>query len=69
MDGLSLSLVQVKGKTRKALNEALLELCKCDADFSGNNGVDYLWDEAWGKKNPDKDYDEPKYSSNAEYLS
>jgi hypothetical protein len=56
MDSLNLKVVEVKGKSRGALNKALLELSTCDADFSGENGIDYLWKEA------------RRYSSNAAYV-
>jgi hypothetical protein len=78
MDSLNLNVVIVKGTKREDLDEALLELSTCDADFSGENGVEYLWDEAWGnveRKEYDSDEDdddyeeaEPEYSSNAEYV-
>lgn len=43
---LGLKTVKVKENTREALLAALAELAKMDADFSGENGIEYLWKEA-----------------------
>ena len=40
---LTLKTVNVKEDTRKALIDALRELCSNDADFTGKNGPEYLW--------------------------
>lgn len=43
MNSMNMSLVKVKEKTRKALLIALKELSELDADFSGDNGIEYNW--------------------------
>ena len=43
---LGLKTVKVKENTREALLAALAELGEMDADFSGENGIEYLWKEA-----------------------
>lgn len=60
---------------RESLSKSLLNLSKIDADFSGENGVDYLWETVWkanGYANQTfwEDAGEPelKYKSNAEYV-
>lgn len=58
MDNLNMKLVKVHGKTRSDLVNALTELAQIDADFIGENGPDYLWDEV----------DASKYDSNMAYL-
>ena len=44
---LNLNTVKVKEKTRESLLAALTELGQMDADFSGDNGLCYLWAEVW----------------------
>lgn len=58
MDNITMSLVKVNGKSREDLLNALRELAEIDADFNGENGIDYLWDNV----------DTSKYNSNLEYL-
>lgn len=53
---VELKLVKVNGDTRNDLLNALSELASMDADFSGENGSEYLWKEAVG------------FKSNADYL-
>ena len=53
-----MKLVKVEGTTRQDLLDALASLGEMDADFCGENGIDYLWE------NVDKN----KYKSNMEYL-
>ena len=49
-------VVKVEGKTREDLLTALANLGTTDADFSGDNGIEYLWEEA------------SKFDSNCEYC-
>jgi hypothetical protein len=56
MNFLNLNTVKVEGKTREDLLIALASLAGCDADFCGENGEEYLWDEAMD------------YESNLEYC-
>ena len=43
-----MQLVQVKGDKREDLLQALASLGELvDADFSGENGLEYLWDKVW----------------------
>lgn len=58
MYNLDMNLVKVNGKTRGDLLTALSTLCEMDADFTGDNGIDYLWDGV----------DKNKYDSNMAYL-
>ena len=58
MNSINMKLVKVNGKTRGDLLVALSELGEIDADFCGDNGIEYLW----------KRVDENKYESNMEYL-
>lgn len=53
-----LNTTKVNGKTREDLIDALADLGKFDADFCGDNGIEYLWDCVDGNK----------YESNREYL-
>ena len=53
---LGLKTVKVKENTREALLAALTELGEMDADFSGENGIEYLWEEA------------SEFDSNCEYC-
>ena len=46
MINLGLTTAKVNGKTRYDLLDALRELANVDADFNGENGVDYFWKEA-----------------------
>ena len=46
MINLGLTTAKVNGKTRDDLLDALRELANVDADFNGENGVDYIWKEA-----------------------
>jgi len=55
---MQLKLVKVNGKTRNDLLAALATLGEMDADFCGDNGEEYLWDEA----------EEEEFESNMEYL-
>lgn len=62
MNYMNMKLVKVNGKTREDLLTALASLGEIDADFNGENGVEYLWDEVWkanGFENM-KDYEEKK---------
>ena len=58
MNNINMKLVKVNGKTREDLLVALASLGEMDADFNGENGIEYLWESV------DKD----KYESNMEYL-
>ena len=58
MNSINMKLVKVNGKTREDLLRALASLGDIDADFNGENGIEYLWD----------DVDSTKYESNMEYL-
>ena len=53
---LYLSLKEIKPGNRESLLNALRELSYFDCDFNGDNGLDYLWEEAKG------------FTSNMEYL-
>ena len=81
MNYLNMKLVKVNGNTRKDLLDALSSLGEMDADFCGDNGIEYLWDEVWkanGFKNyedfedkvdnEDFDEDDLEYETNMEYL-
>lgn len=60
MVSADLNLVEVFGKKRENLLKALSILGKMDADFCGENGIEYLWNEVWehnGFKNL-SDYEE-----------
>ena len=50
-------LTKINWKNSEDVKEALISLCESDCDMNGENGDDYLWDEAKG------------YDSNAEYLA
>ena len=58
MNNINMKLVKVNGKTREDLLTALASLGDIDADFNGENGIEYLWDGV----------DSAKYESNMEYL-
>lgn len=58
MNSINMKLVKVNGKTREDLLVALASLGEMDADFCGDNGIEYLWDGV----------DSTKYESNMEYL-
>ena len=58
MNNINMKLVKVNGKTREDLLTALASLGDMDADFNGENGIEYLWDSVDGTK----------YESNMEYL-
>lgn len=58
MSTLNLTTAVVKKNTRQGLLDALKELANIDADFNGENGEEYLWDNAR----------ESGYESNADYL-
>lgn len=47
----------VNPKDTEDIRNSLIALCGCDEDMNGNNGDEYLWEEAKG------------YYSNAEYLA
>lgn len=55
---MNLSVGIVQGNTREDLLYALKELCSIDADFSGENGIEYNW----------KETIEEGYESNADYC-
>lgn len=60
MNSINMKLVKINGKTRDDLLTALTELGEMDADFNGENGIEYLWDVVWkanGFKNME-DYEE-----------
>lgn len=50
-------LKKVNTNNTEDIRKKLIALCDCDADMNGNNGPDYLWEEAKG------------FKSNAEYLA
>lgn len=58
MNNINMKLVKVNGKTREDLLVALASISEIDADFNGDNGTEYLWDNV----------DSTKYESNMEYL-
>lgn len=58
MNSINMKLVKVNGKTRENLLSALAILGKMDADFNGENGIEYLWEGV----------NKEKYESNMEYL-
>ena len=58
MNSMNMKLVKVNGKTREDLLVALANLGEMDADFCGENGIEYLWESV----------DKEKYESNMEYL-
>ena len=58
MNSINMKLVKVNGKTREDLLTALASLGDMDADFNGENGIEYFWDSV----------DSTKYESNMEYL-
>lgn len=58
MNSINMKLVKVNGKTREDLLVALASLGEMDADFCGDNGIEYLWEGV----------DKNKYESNMEYL-
>ena len=58
MNNINMKLVKVNGKTREDLLVALVSLGEIDADFNGDNGIEYLWDNV----------DSTKYESNMKYL-
>ena len=77
MNNLNMKLVKVNGNTREDLLNALALLGEIDADFCGDNGVEYLWDKVWETngfkdyedfENKDFDEDDLKYESNMKYL-
>lgn len=81
MNNLNMKLVKVNGNTREDLLNALALLGEIDADFCGDNGVEYLWDKVWEAngfedyedfenkvENEDFDEDDLKYESNMKYL-
>ena len=47
MNSINMKLVKVNGKTRNNLLVALANLVLMDADFNGENGLEYLRDEVW----------------------
>ena len=47
MNSMNMKLVKVNGKTREDLLVALANLGGIDADFNGENGIEYLWDKVW----------------------
>lgn len=46
----------ISKNNRNDVKDALMELAMCDADFCGDNGIEYLWEEAEG------------FECNAEYV-
>ena len=58
MNNINMKLVKVNGKTREDLLVALANISEIDADFNGDNGIEYLWDNV----------DSTKYESNMKYL-
>lgn len=54
---VSIVLIKVDTKDINDIRRGLIGLCSKDNDMNGENGPDYLWDEAEG------------YGSNAEYLA
>ena len=75
---LELGCATVNAGDRKSLLDALKTISEFDLDFTGANGVMYLWDEVW-EANGFKDYEdfkekqacEPcdlKFDSNLAYL-
>ena len=57
MGNISLSLFKVHTDDLEDIRNGLIALCEYDCDMNGENGEDYLWEEAAG------------YESNAEYLA
>ena len=47
---------EIMENTKEAAAEYLMDLANCDCDFNGENGLEYLWEEAEG------------FESNAEYC-
>lgn len=47
MNYMNMKLVKVNGKTREDLLKALATLGELDADFCGDNGIEYLWTSVW----------------------
>lgn len=81
MSVINMKLVKVSGNTRKDLLTALASLGEMDCDFSGENGIEYMWTKVWNangfksmkdfeEKYKDKDIEKVqlKYESNMEYL-
>lgn len=72
---LDLRIAEVKDNTREELINALATLSENDADFTGENGLEYLWNRVWyinGFSNME-DWEcngEPtlKYESNLNYV-
>ena len=58
INNINMKLVTVNGKTREDLLVALASIGEIDADFNGDNGIEYLWDNV----------DSTKYKNNMEYL-
>lgn len=57
MANVHLQLFKVSTDDLEDVKLGLISLCDCDGDMNGDNGDDYLWEEATG------------YESNAEYLA
>lgn len=47
---------EVMANNKKEVAEYLMDLAECDCDFNGENGLEYLWEEAEG------------FESNVEYC-
>jgi hypothetical protein len=65
---LGMRLVEVKAKDREDLLNALMLLGETDADFIGENGLEYLWDEVWKANGYEdrKDYENQMENFDAE---
>lgn len=72
---LILKTVYVVPNSRKSLLSALATISECDADFNGENGIEYMWDMVW-KANGFENYEtfidankkDLKYESNLDWL-
>ena len=47
MVNLNLRIAEVKDNTREELIKALRSLAENDCDFTGENGLEYLWESVW----------------------
>lgn len=55
--GLHTSLNKVEPGNRESLLAALSDMSYFDADFNGENGLEYLWDDVW-VENDFEDYED-----------
>ena len=59
LERISWSTAVLKDNSKESMKTALLELAEFDSDFNGDNGDEYLWDEA----------KEAGYENNAKYVT